>query len=274
MYKIEDFIILKEIGKGSFGKILKVRYKADGLIYAIKSLKTIDTKKKILKYIGEEVLISQMLQYKNIIKCFGSFNDAENIYLLFEYTEFGDLTTLITPINEYDTKKIIISILKALRYCHKLKICHRDIKPANILIFEENKKITYKLADWGLSTMTTALCAKGDCGTPNYMAPEIWQNSNKYKCDKTDIWAIGILIVYCLTSNIPFSGKTRGEVGYKIVYKKPNLQGLTNDQKKFVKKFLEKDPEKRITIEEALSDDWFLDLNNNIDLTKNIIDLS
>lgn len=287
MFKIENFKILKQIGKGQFGTVSKVENIKDGKIYALKTIQKDLKNKKELLAIGEEMVISQSLKYKYIVNCYGTHSDDKNFYLFFEYGENGDLDNVIKftekGFSEATVKKIAKDILQALDYCHYNRICHKDLKPANILVFnseDEKEKYTYKLADFGLSQRVEGkredeLCISGFCGSLYYMAPEIFETRDEqyryetdsnidpeiddpptYLCDKADIWALGITLAYALTKNRPFTAKTTYQLIDKIRYDKPDLKGISEDAQAFILKLLEKNPRYRLSPEEALTEPW------------------
>ena len=292
MFSIDNFDIIKEIGKGAYGTVSKVEDKKTKNIYALKTMKKELNKPSSLKRIGEEMVISQMLKDKYIVECFGCWSDDENFYLLFEYSENGDLGKLIKTtekgFSEATVKKLAKDMFSALSYCHYHRICHRDLKPANILVFKEGNEYVYKLADFGISDRVdgkenTPLCITGLCGTSNYIAPEILiarddevegyspagsfysdmsEEEEKlpikygYNCDRSDVWALGVTLVYALTGHLPFKGRTYQHLYDSIKHDEPNLEGVPESAKSFILKLLDKDPRKRYTPQQAFRDPW------------------
>lgn len=96
------------------------------------------------------------------------------------------------------------AVVDAVRYCHELGIVHRDIKPENLLMTTRGPDAILKLADFGISKILTEEMLNTNCGTPIYMAPEIWQSQN-YN-EKVDIWSIGVTMYYLLGGCHPFEG--------------------------------------------------------------------
>ena len=176
----KEFFIL---GKGNFGFAEKMKSKKNSLFYAIKKL---DKKKNINnKNFIRETQISIKLNHPNLIKCYGYFEDKENIdkfksiykddkkrkvtetedkeiyCLVLEFAENGSLKSYFKNYKEKNKtensfvpipQEIIIKILEesldALRYLHENNIIHRDISLDNILLGEKN---TIKISDFGLS---------------------------------------------------------------------------------------------------------------------------
>lgn len=101
-------------------------------------------------------------------------------------------------------RKLFIQIVRALTYCESKNIAHRDLKPENILLCPDG---TIKVSDFGLSSLykdpsniTNLLLTT--CGTINYLAPEVIQNSG-YDGHIADIWSLGVILFFaCSGSNI------------------------------------------------------------------------
>jgi calcium-dependent protein kinase len=96
-------------------------------------------------------------------------------------------------------------------------------------------------------------------GTPYYMAPEVLTRKYGPECD---IWAVGVIMYFMLSGEMPFTSDNRKDLFRKIRKEPINLalpewEGLSSSSKDLVEKLLIKDPKKRITITEALQHQWF-----------------
>lgn len=137
------------------------------------------------------------VDHPNIIKLFGVYESNGSVYLVLECLKGGELMNKISEdgmYSEKDARKILRKLLTALIYLHERNIMHRDLKPENILL-KEQKDTEYdiKLADFGLSSRTTVkeyLYSK--CGTPGFVAPEIFNSTEKYGV-ACDIFSSGII---------------------------------------------------------------------------------
>lgn len=171
-------------------------------------------------------------------------------------------------LNENETKIIMKQVISTLRYCHAKRISHRDIKPENILI---NDNLEIKLIDFAFSVKLNSKKGKikGNCGTPNFMAPEVF---SKEICSpfKADIWALGVLFIKLKTGKLPFSGKLsltkyllgkcRKELGKLIKERTINekcLEKIPPEMKKLILNLLDLDPEKRLWAKELLVHSYF-----------------
>ena len=102
---------------------------------------------------------------------------------------------------EYEKKQIAVKIAEAVAYLHQNGISHRDIKTDNVII---GKNGEVKVIDFGFAT--TLNKGESHCGTPNYMAPELFEKKNVYNPAKVDAWALGVLLFYLYEGTYPFKG--------------------------------------------------------------------
>ena len=174
----------------------------------------------------------------------------------------GDLLSFIrkrNKLNEQIAKMIFKQIIEGLKYIHKKNIIHRDIKLDNILIDTTN---TVKICDFGVSRKIS----KGEkiyerCGTPAYIAPEIYKKMG-YTGFQSDVWSAGITLYYILSGNLPFKGNNIHELENAILfgeYKK--IKGISFEANDIINRMLRLEPKERITIEEILRHPWLKNVN-------------
>ena len=197
--KISDFILIREIGTGSFGRVLLVQHNRTQAMYAIKAIdKRNKTNIQEKPYFRREIEIMYRVHHPNVVKLFGHFEDNNYCYFLMEYIPGGNIYSLV-PKNGLRTvpTKTIVSIMKdvisATYFLHHMHppIIHRDIKPENVVL---DKNMVAKLTDFGWSNYMPGDYSKRTtvCGTPIYLAPEII--NNRGHDEKVDIWCIGVLM--------------------------------------------------------------------------------
>ncbi|KAH8808333.1 kinase-like domain-containing protein [Xylogone sp. PMI_703] len=149
----ENYNTIKIIGKGAFGEVKLVQKKADGKVYAMKSLiKTEMFKKDQLAHVRAERDILAESDSPWVVKLYTTFQDQDFLYMLMEFLPGGDLMTMLIKyeiFSEDITRFYIAEIVLAIEAVHKLGFIHRDIKPDNILL---DRGGHVKLTDFGLST--------------------------------------------------------------------------------------------------------------------------
>ena len=257
-----NYTVIKELGKGTYGKVLLVSHKITGAIRAMKIINKIDdgfenNDEEVLN----EVNILKKIDHKNIIKIFEFYIDDNNYYLVTEYCKGGELFVLLRKIKltEIQVAYIMFQLFSAINYCHKMKIIHRDLKPENILITKNNKGfIRIKICDFG----TSQIFQKGEVqysivGSLLYMAPEIIEKKYNFKCD---LWSCGVIMYLLLTTRFPFYGDNNKEKMESILHKEYNtkyLEKFSENTKDLLRKLLEKEPKQRINAETAISHKYF-----------------
>lgn len=260
---LKNYDVIEKIGEGGFGQVwlleakINIPVSKDKENIVAKEInfdKLSDNSKKDILF---ETKLCTELNHPNITKCFGSSRKDAYLYIFMEYANGGDLFKYIQDkerLREYETKPIIKDILAALEYCHSKKICHHDLKPENILIFEDGVKTIYKITDWGLADNISEEL-KRDKGSIDYASPEILQKTGHY-CDKSDMWAVGVIAYTCIEGYYPHKGKNKQQIKNSIIEGKPTFKHSRQDAEDFISNLLQKDPNKRMSAKEALNHKW------------------
>ena len=255
--KVIEDIFPKQLGSGSFGRVFLVTHNETKKLYA---LKVIDKRKLLVSYgkldiIYNEINIHSKLDHENIIKLYNVHEDTENINIIMEYAQNGNLFELLSKekngFSEYKAFEYFIQVVNAVYYLHNNNIIHRDIKPENILIGDDNK---IKLCDFGWAKELTLENRSTFCGTVEYMAPEIVDNEN-YDYS-VDIWSLGILLYELLYGHSPFKANNTKNIilnikSHELIYDDKN-KNVSNSCKDLIKKLLNNNPQKRYKIKDIL----------------------
>ena len=256
--KLSDFKILKELGKGSYGTVYTVLSYNNDNIYVMKKMELNHLKEKQQRECYREVSILRKVNHPNIIKYYSSFLEKENLYIIMEYAESGDLYSLIKHykkhlkfFEEFDIWRIASEILNGLNYLHSHNIIHRDIKCLNLFLTKDKH---VKIGDLGVSTIVSNMnalhCTR--VGTPLYLSPElIKQIPYDYK---VDIWSFGCSLYHLCMLQPPFSGDNLITLGNNIVKEKPKPipSQYSDNLILFIDKMLSKRPDRRPSAKEAL----------------------
>ena len=255
--KVIEDIFPKQLGSGSFGRVYLVEHNDTKKLFA---LKVVDKRKLMVSYgkldiIYNEINIHSKLAHENIIKLYNIHEDNENIEIIMEYAENGNLYELISNekggLSESKAFDYFIQVVNAVYYLHNNNIIHRDIKPENILIGNDNK---IKLCDFGWAKELTLENRSTFCGTVEYMAPEIVGSEN-YDYS-VDIWSLGILLYELLYGHSPFKASNTKNVilnikTHELIYDDQNKK-VSKACKDLIQKLLVSNPQKRLKIKDIL----------------------
>ena len=254
--ELDDYIIQTTIGKGTFGKVNLGIHKLTNEAVAIKILEKSKIKtEENLKRINEEINNLKEINNINIVQLYEILEDKNNYYLIFEYISGGELFSYIINeerLNEQQSSFFLYQIINAVNEIHKKNICHRDIKPENILLDE--KKQFLKLIDFGLSKKYSGYLST-PCGSPSYVAPEMIKGLI-YDSLFVDIWSCGILLYGMIFGFLPFDDQNNEILFSKILNNNiefPNNIIISNECRDLIIKMLEKEPNKRICINDILN---------------------
>jgi serum/glucocorticoid-regulated kinase 2 len=253
--RLDDFELLKVLGRGSFGKVMQVRKKSDGKIYAMKILKkqAIIARNQV-EHTKAERKILQALQHPFLMTLRYAFQSKEKLYFVLDYYQGGELFFHLKNNRRFpeDVARIYVAeIACALGHLHSLQVIYRDLKPENILL-DDNGHVC--LTDFGLSKdVEPSDKAHTFCGTPEYLAPEIVTGAGHDKA--VDWWSLGILL-YELTVGIPpFYSQNVNEMYNKIqhgVLRFPPF--LSEACKSLIVQLLNRDPKKRLGSKDDVND--------------------
>eukprot|EP00484_Ammonia_sp_Unknown_P005059 CAMPEP_0197075146 /NCGR_PEP_ID=MMETSP1384-20130603/211462_1 /TAXON_ID=29189 /ORGANISM="Ammonia sp." /LENGTH=576 /DNA_ID=CAMNT_0042513989 /DNA_START=108 /DNA_END=1838 /DNA_ORIENTATION=- len=245
---VDDFVLLKVLGKGSFGKVLLVRKKDDNKIFAMKCLKKqrvfqrhqvehTKTERRVLGYLNHPFLVS--LHY--------AFQTDQKLFLVLDYAAGGELFFHLSKAGRFTedrTRYYIAEIVLAMEYLHSKDIIYRDLKPENILLDSDGH---VKITDFGLckENVPDNVSAHSFCGTPEYLAPEILRKVGHGKA--ADWWTLGALIYEMLCGVPPFYSRSRDALFDKILRQKirfPNY--FSREAIDIIKQLMQRNPKYRM----------------------------
>merc|ERR1712130_30609 len=253
--QIDDFELLKVIGRGAFGKVMLVKKKDDGKIYAMKIMKkrTIMGRGQV-DHTKAERKILQSLDHPFLMALRYAFQSKEKLYLVLDYIKGGELFFHLKNNRRFteDVARLWCGeIALAMGHLHSLGVIYRDLKPENILVDNTGHVV---LTDFGLAKdVSPDEKTNTFCGTPEYLAPEIVTGSGHDKA--VDWWSLGILL-YELTVGIPpFYSQNVNEMYKKIQHGILRFPPFLSDScKKIIVAFLNRDPKKRLGSENDLEE--------------------
>ncbi|KAK1408799.1 hypothetical protein QVD17_40855 [Tagetes erecta] len=268
----------KEIGRGHFGHTCHARGKKGELKDQALAVKIISKAKMTtaisIEDVRREVKILRALSgHKHLIHFFDACEDANNVYIVMELCEGGELLDRILSrggrYTEADAKLIIVQILSVVAFCHLQGVVHRDLKPENFLFMSKSEDADMKLIDFGLSDFIRPEERLNDIvGSAYYVAPEVLHRSYSLEAD---IWSIGVISYILLCGSRPFWARTESGIFRAVLRADPNFDDIpwpsvTPEAKDFVKRLLNKDYRKRMSAAQALTHPWLSSENHPIPL--------
>ncbi|XP_030640876.1 calcium/calmodulin-dependent protein kinase type IV [Chanos chanos] len=260
---VEDFYAMgQELGRGATSVVFRCEEKQTEKPYAAKVLKkTID--KKIVR---TEIGVLLRLSHPNIIRLKEIFETETDISLILELVTGGELFDRIVErgyYSERDAAHVIKQILEAVAYLHENGVVHRDLKPENLLYADLSLDAPLKIADFGLSKIIDEqVTMRTVCGTPGYCAPEILRG-NAYG-PEVDMWSVGVILYILLCGFEPFFDPRGDQYMYSRIlncdyeFVSPWWDEVSLNAKDLVSKLIVLDPQKRLSVQQALQHPWVL----------------
>eukprot|EP01080_Neovahlkampfia_damariscottae_P008167 gene8167-12627_t len=275
--KLENYILSKKkLGDGTYGVVYLAHEETTNQPVAIKQINVESFPKKLLEAVESEKDTLRSVKHPNIIKLFDIYQNSTKVFFVTEFCGGGDLSQFIASYKTMDEnliKKIIFEIASGLSELHYKKIVHRDLKPANILL-SNKKNPSFKIADFGFAKFIDEnILSKTICGTVLYMAPEIIKGTGYDQ--KVDLWSLGVMWYELIYKRNPFSKSTNKQQFLQSVIS-GNIEfedvNYSKECIELIKKLLEKDPKKRISIFDLLKDSYFNFINEDEEIKEKLIE--
>ncbi|MHB1657406.1 MAG: serine/threonine protein kinase [Burkholderiales bacterium] len=222
--KLGRYEILSELGQGAMGVVYKA---IDPLIERTVAIKTINLNlstedlAKFEERFYREAKSAGRLNHPNIVTIYDVGKTDNVAYMAMEFMEgrlLKDVLDAHTPLSIDEIVDIGAKIAGGLAYAHEHGIVHRDVKPANIMLVRGN---SVKIMDFGIAQMPNGArtLAGTAWGSPKYMAPE--QVIGNRVDNRSDIFALGVILYEMLTGESPFDGDNINTILYRIVHEMP-----------------------------------------------------
>eukprot|EP01062_Namystynia_karyoxenos_P053208 TRINITY_DN42_c0_g1_i2.p1 TRINITY_DN42_c0_g1~~TRINITY_DN42_c0_g1_i2.p1 ORF type:complete len:493 (+),score=209.44 TRINITY_DN42_c0_g1_i2:128-1480(+) len=255
------YIKKKKIGRGSYGEAWLCEPAAGGPVCVVKIMDLPKMSNRDIQYAYSEIKCLSLVKHPNIIRYYEDKEEGDSLLIAMEFADGGDLDRQIKQraangshyFQEHEVLFMFLQICMALDHIHSKKMLHRDIKGANIFLTSTG---VIKLGDFGFSheyeeTVSNAV-AGTFCGTPYYLAPELWENKKYSK--KADVWSVGVLLYEMLALKRPYTAQNMRGLMEKVLEGKfpPPPPHYSQDMQKLVAFILERDPDKRPAVRDIL----------------------
>ncbi|XP_047155377.1 CDPK-related kinase 5-like isoform X1 [Vigna umbellata] len=293
----QKFEVGDEVGRGHFGytcaaKFLKGQLKGQHVAVKVIPKAKMTTAIAIEDVRREVKILRALTGHKNLIQFHDAYEDNDNVYIVMELCEGGELLDRILSrggkYTEEDAKAVMIQILNVVAFCHLQGVVHRDLKPENFLFTSKEENSELKAIDFGLSDFVkpgifgVLLCIlpvfqsttvwvkiivfhrltderlNDIVGSAYYVAPEVLHRAYS---TEADVWSVGVIAYILLCGSRPFWARTESGIFRAVLratpsFDEPPWPSLSDEAKDFVKRLLNKDPRKRMTAAQALSHPW------------------
>lgn len=202
-----------------------------------------------------------------IVKLWDVFETRDFVVLELDLMQKIDLFQLLRVhkvLQEAQARRIIRHLVKTIGILQDKKIAHRDIKLSNIVFpSDESGRLVPKIVDFGMAAFVKDDGdVTGRCGTPGYVAPEILDaRPNAGYKNRVDLFSLGVVAYTLLCGYEPFYGTDEKELIASnrrclVSYDGKGWDKVSTEGKDFVKGLLTRDPNKRLTAQQALLHPW------------------
>lgn len=272
--RVQDLYILdaKPLGRGSYGEVVGGTHRVTRARRAIKSVAKANLQrhvKNVSGFVRREVEVLRRLDHPNIVRLYEAFEDEENIHLVLELCEGGDLLERVTVarerLPEAEAAALLTQMLGALQHLYLRGVVHRDVKPENFLFIRREPdreplppKTPMRLIDFGLSRRLSGemgMTITPKIGTAEYMAPEAFAGRVSFAlADRADMWSVGVVLHVMFTGHFPSARLTEmppEEYLSAACWKRISPSGLD-----FLGQMLRRDPSRRPTVTCARQHPW------------------
>jgi len=260
----QAFELLQQIGQGEMADLYIAINRKTNTEAAVKKV----CRRKLLESdviaLDDEIAVMRKLSgSKHVTQLLDVYEDVEYTHLVIERV-YG--TPLIEKLvakkryTEFDAKEVVRNLLLGVHHCHKNRIAIRNLKLESILLPDDDPSMV-KISDFeSAKVVTFPNSLRTQCGTQEYVAPEILTSHPAYDVS-CDLWTVGVIVFIMLGGYYPFRAKKEEDVMKKIRYGEFKFHSkywkkISTEAKDAVQKMLEVDPNERITAADALSSPW------------------
>lgn len=245
---MDDFTLMKTLGRGAFGKVVLARYHKTDEIFALKILKkSVIIEKNEVEHLAAENNVLQKTDHPFLASLKYSFQTADRLCFVMEYIQGGEIFFHLSRERRFSVERTRFygaEMLDALDYLHTLGIVYRDLKLENVMLAKDGH---VKITDFGLckEQINYGDATKTFCGTPEYLAPEVLEEDVYHR--SVDFWALGIAMFEMAAGYLPYVSNSQDTLFAKIVYEPIKYpKNMYPPLRSLLVSLLQKDPELRL----------------------------
>lgn len=227
---LKDFQLLTVIGRGTFGKVIKVQHRDSHTPYAMKVMnKSTVYKRCMTSYMKEERAILMSLKpHPYVVQCHFAFQTEYYLIFVLDYLPGGELYDLLYPVHRLSREAArfyAAELVLALEHLHRQDVVHRDLKPENVVLTQEGHAC---LTDFGLARRNFSRSRRRSfVGSPEYVAPETIQGD--VQTAAVDWWSFGVMLYEMLSGRTPFRAYNNNAVYENVLRKDLGLSSAASD---------------------------------------------
>jgi serine/threonine protein kinase len=244
----DHFECVKVIGKGGFSRVLQVRKKDTGKLYAMKIMnKDFIVQEEKVPQVSTERRIMVRMNHPFIVKLHWAFQTASELNLVMDFCPGGELFFHLHNLGRFteDQAKFYFGeIVLGIEYLHSQHVVYRDLKPENILLDIDGHLL---ITDFGLSKENIGATdlSRSFCGSPEYMSPEMLRREGHGRA--VDYYSLGALLYEMLTGLPPFYSTNRSKMYKRIQHEPLKIPSyVSKTAQSLISALLEKDPCRRL----------------------------
>ncbi|GJQ14531.1 hypothetical protein GpartN1_g6322.t1 [Galdieria partita] len=208
------------IGQGGFGQVYKARFR--GTTVAVKTISAMAlVNQNAIKEFQSEVAVLCTLRHPNVILFMGACTRPPHLFIVTEFMSKGTLFDILhryrVAVNWSLMKRMAMDVCRGMTYLHASKLLHRDLKSSNLMLDDH---FTVKVGDFGLTRLIATQTQgpmTGQCGTFQYMAPEVL--ANQPYSEKADVYSFGIILWEMVAKQLPYYGIQPMQVAVAVLSK-------------------------------------------------------
>lgn len=237
-----------------------------------------------VKEVSAMQFITRDGSHSNVMETLDVLQDEQYLYSFMPFCSCGELFGFVQRDGRFSepvARHWFRQILNGLFHLQKMGVCHRDLSLENVLVDQFTRSL---LIDFGMCLrvpffsddgettdvscggLRSLMVPQGQCGKPNYISPEVLQNSEPFDGFAIDLWAGGVILFIMLVGLPPFEWATQDDPRFRMItggglmtmlqqWQRP----ISEEAGDLLQRMLQEDPRDRLTLIEVMDHPWVVD---------------